>query len=280
MTDATELLKPPAGKPKILVFDIETAPYRPYTWGLYKPNVIDVEREWFMLSFAYGWYDIEKQKLGRIQFVSCEQDPRFEAGSDLDIHVVYTLHELFDQAEIIVGQNHERFDLKKANERFFIYGLLPPSPYATLDTKRIWKRNFSGSASLKYMARKADVALKESAGGFGTWLGCMNNDPKAWAKMKRYNIADVRATAEVFTRLIPWTDSLQSRTVNFGHYKPGEMTCPRCMNTWDEEGFVKRGFHGTGASRFQTLECRKCGAFPRDYTRVSQRKPEDKVVLR
>ncbi len=274
------LLKPPAGKPKILVFDIETAPYRSYTWGLWKQSVIDVEREWFMLSFAYGWYDIEKQKIGRIDFVSCEQDPAFEAGSDNDVHVNYSLWDLFDEAEVIVGQNHERFDIKKANERFFVHGKTPPSPYATIDTKRIWNRNFAGSAALKYMARKADVALKEDAGGFGTWKGCMDNDPKAWAKMRRYNIADVRATAEVYTRLIPWIDSPTSNVVNFGLWSPGQTTCKKCANTWDDLGFVKRGFHGTGASRFQTICCRKCGGYSREYSRIPQRLDEDKVYLR
>lgn len=233
-----------------------------------------------MLSFAYGWYDLEAQKVGQVGVVSLRQDRSYHAGSDNDFYVVRRLFELFDQAEVLVGQNHERFDIKKANERFLVHGFKPPSPYATIDTKRIWNQNFSGSASLKYMARKADVALKADSGGFATWLGCMNNERAAWEKMETYNIADVIATSEVFTKILPWADMKYSRSVNFGHYRPGKFACPRCMNTEDEEGFQKRGWHGTGASRFQTYLCKRCGHWPRDYRRIPQRHDTDKTYLR
>ncbi|NIV78732.1 MAG: hypothetical protein GWN39_08225 [Thermoplasmata archaeon] len=68
--------------------------------------------------------------------------------------------------------------------------------------------------------------------------------------------------------------------VNFGHWKTGKLTCPSCGNTEDEKGFQSRGYHGTGASRFKTYMCKKCGAYPRDYQRVPQRHETDKVFLR
>lgn len=283
-TDGTvssqEPVKPPATGPRILVFDIETAPYVAYVWSLWKTNAIDVAREWFMLSFAYGWYDIDNQEIGPIDFVSCGQDPTFKAGSDDDSYVASKLWRLFDQADVIIGQNHERFDIKKANERFFVHNMMPPSPYSTIDTKRVWNKSFAGSAALKYMARKADVALKQSNRGFSLWLDCMNNDPQGWAEMEEYNRADVVATAEVYTRLIPWVDSPTSNVVNFGHWHQGEVTCKKCGNTEDQAGFVKRGKHRTAASVFQTLECKKCGGYSREYQRIPQRHDDDKTFLR
>jgi len=276
-------LKPPATGPKILVFDIETAPYLISSWGTFKPFAIDIEREWYMLSFAYGWYDINKQELGPIQFLCLADDPNFTAGSTDDSRLVASLWRLFDEAEVIVGQNHERFDIKKANERFFVHHMTPPSPYVTIDTRRIWNRNFSGSAKLKYMARKADVALKETNRGFSLWQDCMNNIGSAWAEMKQYNVADVKATAELYTRLLPWIDSPTSNTVNFGHWKQGDWTCKKCMNTTEDrggEGFVKRGFHRTAASVFQTVQCRKCQGYSRLYQRIPQRHQDDKTFLR
>ena len=277
--DGTDM-QPPASGPRILVFDIETAPYLTWNWNLWKANAIDIEQEWYMLSFAYGWYDIEAQEIGPIDFVSLQQDPEFEPMSQNDKHVVTVLWHLFDQAEIVVGQNHERFDIKKANERSFIHGYGPPSPYSTLDTKRIWNRNFSGSAALKYMARKADVALKSENVGFPLWKGCMNNEPERWEQMEEYNRADVVATSEVFTKLIPWIDHPTSNVVNFGHWKRGTVTCTKCMNTENEQGFISRGYHRTKASQFQTLQCKKCGGYARKYQRVPQRHEADKTFLR
>lgn len=276
----TDLIPPPSTGPKILVFDIETAPYTSFTWGLFKQNVIDVKEEWYMLSFAYGWYDLRTQKIGPVQWVSINQDPKFKPWSADDSSVIDRLWTLFDQAEVVVGQNHERFDMKKGQERMFIHKMLPPSPYATLDTKRIWKQNFSGSASLKYMTRKADVAMKQPNRGFEMWKDCMANVPQGWAEMEEYNVADVVATAELFTRLIPWINPKVSRTVNFGLWYLGKFACTNCGNTEDEDGFQKRGFHGTGASRYQTYLCKRCGAYPRDYQRVPQRHYDDKAFLR
>lgn len=45
-------------------------------------------------------------------------------------------------------------------------------------------------------------------------------------------------------------------------------------------GFVRRGFHGTGASRFQTVMCKKCKGYSRLYQRVPQRHNDDKTFLR
>lgn len=279
----TDLIPPPSAGPKILVFDIETAPYTSFTWSLFKTNVIDVKEEWYMLSFAYGWYDIETQTLGPVQWVGLPQDPKFKAWSADDSYIINRLWTLFDEAEIVVGQNHERFDMKKGQERMFIHKMTPPAPYATLDTKRIWKQNFSGSASLKYMTRKADVAMKQPNRGFEMWKDCMADVAQGWTEMEEYNVADVVATAELFTRLIPWIDTPISRTVNFGHYKPGDWTCKKCMNQVKERGglgFVRRGFHGTGASRFQTVMCKKCKGYSRLYQRVPQRHNDDKTFLR
>jgi hypothetical protein len=281
--NVTDVVSSPTHGPKILIFDVETAPYTSWTWGLFKTNVIDLKAEWYMLSFAYGWYDIESQTLGPVQWVGMSQDPKFKAWSEDDRYVLSRLWELFDNADVIIGQNHERFDIKKANERFFIHKMPPPSPYATIDTRRIWNRAFSGSAALKYMARKADVALKQSNRGFELWKDCMANVQAGWDEMEAYNIADVVATAEVYTRLIPWVDTPVSNVVNFGHWAQGAWACKKCMNKDKDRGglgFQRRGFHRTGASVFQTVMCKKCEGYSRLYQRVPQRHESDKTFLR
>ena len=50
-----DLLEPPAGGPAILVYDIETAPAKVFTWAAYDQNIIDIEEDWYVLSVAYRW---------------------------------------------------------------------------------------------------------------------------------------------------------------------------------------------------------------------------------
>ena len=44
--------------PKILVFDIETAPITAYTWGLHDQNIGlgQIKSDWYILSWAAKWY--------------------------------------------------------------------------------------------------------------------------------------------------------------------------------------------------------------------------------
>ena len=38
--------------PRILFFDIETAPITGYSWGIYEQNILKVINDWFVLSFS------------------------------------------------------------------------------------------------------------------------------------------------------------------------------------------------------------------------------------
>ena len=47
-------------KPKILLFDIETAPLKASVWGMWEQNVLRVESDWYMLCWAAKWLDQKK----------------------------------------------------------------------------------------------------------------------------------------------------------------------------------------------------------------------------
>ena len=51
-------LIPTINSPKILVWDIETSPINAWVWGMWKQNVIAIERDCYRLSFAYGWFNL------------------------------------------------------------------------------------------------------------------------------------------------------------------------------------------------------------------------------
>ena len=56
----TEPVEPVIRPPRILFFDIETAPLTGYTWGVYEQNVIKVLQDWFILSYAAKFNDDER----------------------------------------------------------------------------------------------------------------------------------------------------------------------------------------------------------------------------
>ena len=258
------LLPAPDG-PKILVFDIETAPMNVWAWNLWKTNVIAIERDWYMLSFAYGWYNLTLSDIEGTDFVSIFQDPKFFEDTTDDTYVLRRLWKLLDEADIIIGHNVDQFDLKKANARFSEAGMPPPTPYQTIDTLKEDRRFFNRSAhSLKHLTWSLKLTLKQSTEGFALWRKCMAGDPEAWEIMEEYNRIDVQATADLYTRLRPWIGMPGKKAhPNLGLYIESDgWVCPKCGNT-DEKGFTRRGYYTTNARRYAQVQCKACGAYSR-----------------
>lgn len=267
----TDLPTPPKG-PRILVYDIETAPALAWMWSAYKANIVAMEQDWYMLSVAFKWLGEDET-----HFFSIAQDPEFTPDSDEDYFVVARLHKLFDQADILIAHNGDRFDQRKANARFLSHGLGPPSPYQTIDTKKEAARYFANySNSLKELTRLLDLERKQETTGFSLWRSCMAGDPAAWEKMEEYNRQDVKALEALYLKLRPFigTPGKQAHP-NLGHWNKGRPTCPKCGS----ERVQKRGIHRTIVSEFQTIQCKDCKGYSRSRIRRPQRSPDDRVTM-
>jgi hypothetical protein len=187
--------------PKVLILDIETAPMISYVWGLFDQNIPlnMIQRDWFVLSWTAKWLHEDKVMY---------EDQRGKKGKSLenDKSLLVPLFKLMDEADIILGQNSNAFDIKKINSKFLEHGLGVPSAYKKIDTYVLAKRHFSlTSNKLEYMSKKFNVKYKkqehEEFSGFKLWDECMKGNLKAWKCMQRYNNFDVLATEELFLKL-------------------------------------------------------------------------------
>lgn len=179
---------------KILLLDIETTPMQVYTWGLYDQNIsIDqIIKSTEMLCFGARWLGSKK-----VIFKSVHHD-----GKKV---MLEELHQLMDEADILVGWNSAAFDHKHINREFFENGMLPPSPVKDLDLMSVVKSNFLfPSNKLDYVAQKLGVGAKVKHSGFSLWIRCMEGDDKAWAEMKKYQIQDVNLLVDLYEILTPW----------------------------------------------------------------------------
>jgi len=184
--------------PKILVYDEEWFPNISYTWGMWEQNVIKIIREGYMLSF----HALLNGK--HISKGLCDYEG-YNGGPEKEKDLAQDLWKLFDEADIVIGFNSDKFDNRKANALFFKYRLGVPSPYKSIDLMKIWKRNFQTNAnSLKYIAEYANIKKKMENEGFPLWEGCDQGDPKYWKKMLAYNKQDVVVTNNLYQELLPW----------------------------------------------------------------------------
>lgn len=234
-------------KTKILLFDIETSPNLGYVWGKYEQDVISYTKEWYMLSFAYKWLGEKKTYAYALpDFKGYKKD------KTNDYELVKKLHELMNEADIIIGHNCDQFDIRKTNARFIAHGLTPPSPYKTVDTKKVAKRYFHfNSNKLDDLGRYLKLGQKLSTGGFDLWLGCMGGNPKAWKTMVEYNKQDVILLEEVYNTLLPWI----SNHPNVNVIDENEFGCTNCGS----EHLQKRGIGFNSVTKYQRYVCVDCG---------------------
>lgn len=234
-------------KAKILIYDIETSPNLSYVWGKWQQDVIEYKEEWYILCFAYKWLGEKKTHV-----VSLPDFRLYKKEPHNDREVVKKLHELFSEADVIVAHNGNSFDQKKSQARMLYHGFPPPSPYKQIDTKNVARKYFNmNSNKLDDIGKYLGVGSKLQTGGFDTWLGCMNGDVKAWKKMTKYNVQDVKLLEEVYIKLRPWITNHPS--VSLLERKPDK--CPKCGSG----PIQRRGFraHGT-VSYKQQYQCMAC----------------------
>jgi len=234
--------------PRVLVYDIETAPILAYVWGLWENNVSlnQIESDWYVLSWSAKWLGEKKVMY---------DDNRNAKNIEDDKRLLKGIWKLLDEADIVITQNGISFDTKKLNARFILNGFKPPSSYKHIDTKRIAKKNFAfTSTKLEYMTGKLCKKAKKSTHGkfpgFSLWTACLAGNKAAWKEMEKYNKLDVISLEELYYKLQPW-DS----TVDFNLYHDGVANTCRCGS----EEFSKNGFCFTSTGKYQRYICKACG---------------------
>jgi hypothetical protein len=239
-------------KARVLLYDIETAPNLSYTWGKWQQDVIDFHYQSYMLCFAYKW-------LGESQthIVALPDFPNYKKDVQDDSALIEALQRLFDEADVIIAHNGNSFDQKVSQGRMLVNGLTPPSPYKQIDTKLVAKRYFRfNSNSLNDLGQLLKLGKKLPTGGWKLWLGCLNNDAKSWATMKRYNIQDVKLLEKVYLRMRPWIDNHPAMNI----LEDKLEACPKCSSG----PLIKRGTRLVNkTTTVQRFKCSNCGGWSR-----------------
>ena len=245
---------------KCLVLDIETAPNLGYIWGLWDQNIgINQVLEWSsVICFAAKWYGKKK-----IMFHSDHHD-----GHD---EMVKRAWELLDQADAIVHYNGKAFDVKHLNREFLRLGLGPPAPHRDIDLLTIARSTFKfPSNKLDAVSRELGVGKKVEHEGMDLWIKCMNDDPAAWKRMKKYNIGDIDITEKVYEIMRPWIRTHP----HVGLYTGDLDCCPKCGS----DRLHRRGLARTATLTYQKYQCQDCKGYSRDKTRLPDASPVTRNV--
>lgn len=246
--NAAQCEHPLPGNPmKLLVIDIETQPNLAYVWGVWNQNIapsqLVTEKE--IISFAAKWLGDDE-----VIFRSTYHDGK--------LPMVHSAHALMDKADGVITYNGAKFDVKHLNREFLQAGMWPPSPYKSIDLLQTVRRKFEfTSRKLDNVADKMGIGRKVEHEGFALWLKCMKDDATAWAKMREYNIHDVRMTEKLYHELLPWIEHHPSVAVMLEAEEGAN-----CVNCGSEDLMFK-GYYYTSSRRYNQFQCQNCGKWQR-----------------
>ena len=232
-------------QPRILCLDLETSALLSWTWGVYETNVIEVAQTWYILCYAYRWLGEKTKWVGLPDFIG------YKPNTCDTKQFIKSLWDLVDEADIIIAQNGDKFDIPKFKTRFIHYNLHPPTPFKTVDTLKVARKFGFPSNKLDNLGLAMGEGRKVKHTGFSLWKGCMAGDKKSWDTMKRYNIQDVDLLARIYKRFLPWISNHPSLAV----YCEGRV-CPRCQSP----NVFKVGMEYNNTMVYQRYRCKECHA--------------------
>jgi hypothetical protein ORF021 len=239
--------------PKILIYDLEVTPTLGWTYGLYKTNVIKVEQNPSIMSISWRWYGENITKHESLATI-----PR-KRGTDANLALVKLIHSLFNEADVVVAHNANRFDNKVATASFLRYNLTPPSPYKTVDTLAVARSvaRFN-SNSLNSLGELFGLGSKTKITHGDLWYDCLTGGGKAWKQLKEYNNQDVDLLYAIYERLRPYIKNHP----NLGDITQVDGVCPKCGSS----NLERRGFNMRRNGKVQRFQCKSCGGWCSEAT--------------
>lgn len=209
-----------SGGPKILLFDLESAPSLVATFGRWNVNIGPdsvVQEGGYIISACFKF-------LGDAKVTKLVQTSNEAVVGD-DSRIVAELYEAFEQADIVVGHNAKRFDVPLFKTRLIANNMPPHKTVKVLDTLVIAKTLKFNSNKLDSLGNYLDVGRKIPTEGMTLWLGCMQGKRESLSKMLKYNEQDVLLLEKVYMQL----RAFDTNPTNLGLYHNDEVArCPAC----------------------------------------------------
>jgi len=243
-------------EPKILVWDIETSQSHAKTWGpKWQANLNSIIEDQLILMVGYRWLgdDTGPQVTSQLDFARSYRRNRRD-----DRQLTEFISGLIDEADIIIGQNSDKFDLRVLQARQLHHRINKLAPTPSVDVVKVTRKQFKlHSYKLDDVARFLGLPGKRSHAGLAMWDAIEEGDLEAWQEMIDYCLRDTALTEDVYRILRDggWID----RHPNLALFTGNLDSCPYCGSSHRH----KRGDHVALTRTYQKYQCQNCGGYYR-----------------
>jgi hypothetical protein len=194
-----------------------------------------------------------------------------------DYDIMLEMRDILDEADIVVGWNSKRFDVKKVQARMIALGIKPPSPFKQIDVMQEKKKVAASNYNhLDETGEEWGTGRKMETDGWKLWRACLEGDQKAWNKMKRYCLQDVNLTERNYKHLLPW----MATHPNLNAYSGERKACSGCgrKNTFIWRGYTQPTNAGFRRRRY-VCEPTKGGCGKWCSGEAMKRDPDEKLII-
>ncbi len=256
-------------KPRIISFDLEVSPalgyFYPPTW---ETGILKVMERQKLMSFA--WQVVGEKK---IHAVNMSQMGTYKVDPYNDKLITMELHKVMSDADILLGQNSDQFDVKMANYFFIMNDLEPIPPTKYIDTKKIAKRYFRfANNTLDNLSQELGFGGKTQVKHSDIWQECfLLQNKKMWKLMDVYCKNDVDQTTKIYLKMRGFMHSHPSLS-----RISGEMdSCPRCGSF----SYRVKAYRTTNTSRYSQYQCNDCNGFFSDRKAMTEKQGDIKPAF-
>lgn len=234
-------------KPKILIYDIETSLLESTVWWTGKQYIShnQLKSEGKIITICYKY-------LGENKVYSLTWDNENKCDKEL----VKTFIEIYNDADMVIGQNSDNFDNRYLMARAMKYNYDVNTFVKSFDIMKQTKRLFRlPSYSIDYLCKYLGLSGKLEHSGRKMWediqYGSKKQSKDALKLMVEYNQKDVLITEELYLKLRKYMGNVIHLGVLSGETK---VSCPNCGSTNIE--LYKTTVSPTGLIR-RIMRCKK-----------------------
>ena len=252
---------------KILTFDIETSPHLSFHWRRWQENIpkANTVAESQTICWAAKWFG-EKGVMAMSEW---------KDGHEAMIEGIW---HLLDEADVVVGFNSNKFDIKKVNTEFLRYGLQAPSPFMKIDLLLQTRKHFNFSSNrLKDLLKELELTPKlEDNANMELWMDVVYGKKKSQQnRMLAYCKQDVKSTEEFYEYLLGWIDPHPNWGLFVDDVADGERpVCPNCGG----RHLVKHKKRYTKLKAYQQWHCKSCGKYSKGRKALARAKDDQGVL--
>ena len=246
-------------KAKILFYDIETTPLKAWIWRVGEQVIRHTQLDdrcnsSGIICVAYKWNDKKPSRV--IHWGYNEKDSE---------KVVKEFDKIASKADIVIGKNSDRFDVKHLNTQRMIAGLpgLPNWLNNTDDLERQFRKTFwMPSYSLDYLSKALLKDKGKDKMNFSDWIDIVDHRSRAsYRKMLKYCKNDVENTANLWKFAVThFKPRFNMATFNRQQHSFFDFCCRTCGST----KIKKNGTRPRGKTVYQMFYCNEHGGYAGD----------------